>query len=592
MCGIAGRVRFREEEKGYPELFQMTESIRSRGPDRSGYWINHRVAFGHTRLKIIDLSESAAQPMIDRQLGLSIVYNGEIYNYQELRQQLQQKGYQFYSSSDTEVILKSYDCWGAECLQKFNGMFAFVIYSFQSGNVFVARDRLGIKPLYYAQVKDDFYFASSLDALLPVPGLNTSINPKALQYYMTFHSVVPAPETILAGVKKLEPGYYISIDRDGAQQKKCYWRADFSRHEERRGWSEQDWQEAVMQSLRISVKRRLVADVPVGVFLSGGLDSSLITAFFREQHAGRLSTFSVGFNHAGGEQGNEFKYSDLVAERFATDHHRIDISTEELLTQLPNCIAAMSEPMVSHDNIGFFLLSKYASQHLKVVQSGQGADEVFGGYGWYPPLLGMQGSGYESYKKYFFDHNFSELQKILNIELTEDVVGQFVRPYFSSRPGSEALDHALKLDTEVMLVDDPVKRVDNMTMAWGLEARVPFLDHELVELVASMPPQMKVRGDSNGKYILKQIGYNCLPHEVIDRPKGYFPVPELKYVSGRVLEFTKQVLTDEAVKKRGLFDSEYIRRLLNHPEDYITPLGGSKLWQIATLEFWLQQRGL
>ncbi|MCS3903114.1 asparagine synthase (glutamine-hydrolyzing) [Methylohalomonas lacus] len=588
MCGIAGEVRFDQRPASLERVQRMTNAMRARGPEGQGVVGHGRYAFGHRRLKIIDLSDRGQQPMEDPLLGLTLVFNGCIYNHKELRRDLESKGYQFFSTSDSEVILKSYHAWGEHCVERFNGMFAFVIYERDSGRVFMARDRLGIKPLYYQKAPGVLRFASSLPALLKGRRSGLDIDPGALHHYMMFHSVVPAPRTIIKGICKLAPATAVTFEPHGTARERRYWDLDFDRELPLK--SEAEIKEALLEQLRNAVSRRLIADVPVGVLLSGGVDSSLITGLLAEAGAEDLQTFSVGFEDVGGEKGNEFDYSDIVARHFGTTHHKIEVDSDTLLGNLEACFQAMSEPMVSHDNIGFFLLSKHVSQHVKVVQSGQGADEVFGGYHWYPPLMDTD-DALETYRQAFFDRDQDEYQQaIAEAYAGDDVSLEFVREHFAQPGASHAVDKALRLDTTVMLVDDPVKRVDNMTMAWGLEARVPFLDHELVEFAAAIPAQYKV--GNSGKHILKEAAREIIPDEVIDRPKGYFPVPALKYLEGGQLDFVRDVLSNQAARKRGLFKQAYLDKLLANPGEHITPLRGSKLWQAATLEYWLQSHGI
>jgi asparagine synthase (glutamine-hydrolysing) len=354
--------------------------------------------------------------------------------------------------------------------------------------------------------------------------------------------------------------------------------------------SYEDWQERTLDALRNAVERRLIADVPVGVLLSGGLDSSLIVGLLAEQGQHGLNTFSVGFESAGGEKGDEFEYSDIVARHFGTEHHRIFIDSGRLLPALEHCVQAMSEPMVSHDVIGFYLLSHEVAKHLKVVQSGQGADEVFAGYYWYPPLLEAD-DPLKTYTGVFLDRDHEEYARAIHPDLHgDDYSRAFVDRHFMQPGARRGIDRALRLDTTVMLVDDPVKRVDNMTMAWGLEARVPFLDHELVELAARIPAEHKLA--SGGKGVLKEAARSIIPNEVIDRPKGYFPVPALKYIQGEYLDFVHGILDSDPARNRTLFRRDYVQGLLADPSAHITPLRGSKLWQITLLEYWLQQHGL
>jgi asparagine synthase (glutamine-hydrolysing) len=574
----------------------MAEAMSPRGPDGAGAWSAGRVALGHRRLKIIDLTEAGGQPMVDSDLGLAIAWNGCIYNYPELRRELSDHGYRFFSTSDTEVMLKAYHRWGDRFVDHLKGMFAFAIVERESGRVLLGRDRLGIKPLYITEDAHRIRFASSLPALVAGGGVDTHIDPIALHHYLTFHSVVPPPLTILRGVKKVPPASLIAIEPDGRRTTTTYWSPDFSRRDDRADWSEQDWEDAVLASLRLAVERRLVADVPVGCLLSGGVDSSLIVGLLAEAGQHGLQTFSIGFESVGGVAGDEFKYSDIVAERFATDHHQIRIGTERMLPALDGAIGAMSEPMVSHDCVAFYLLSQEVAKHVKVVQSGQGADEVFAGYHWYPPMgepaaAALDGS-VQTYRGAFFDRDAAGVGGLVTPGFLADCDPslQFVAEHFA-RPGAQSgVDRALRLDTTVMLVDDPVKRVDNMTMAWGLEGRVPFLDHELVELAATCPPEYKIA--HGGKGVLKQAARKVIPAEVIDRPKGYFPVPALTHLEGPYLDLVRDALYAPEAKERGLFRPEAVDRLLADPNGRLTPLRGNELWQIGLLELWLQRHGI
>ncbi len=591
MCGFCGEIGFNGRFPSLSSIERMNDVLTPRGPDDMGVLARGPMAFGHRRLSIIDLSTHAQQPMVDNDLGLGIVYNGEIYNYRELRGELVAKGYRFFSQGDTEVLLKAYHAWGETFIERLYGMFAFALWERDSGRILCARDRLGIKPFYYAEDTDRFRFSSSLPSLLAGGGIDTRIDPVALHHYMSFHSVVPPPHTLLRGVRKLPPAHAMRIEPDGSRRQWCYWQVAYgprSREDESRGSDE--WQEMLLASLRQAVKRRLVADVPVGVLLSGGVDSSLIVGLLAEAGQHGLATFSIGFESVGGEKGDEFEYSDVIARHFATSHHRIRVDSTRTLPSLEACARAMSEPMVSHDVIGFYLLSEEVSKQIKVVQSGQGADEVFGGYHWYPPML-ESADPVADYARVFFDRDHAEMSRVLDPAwLGEDHSRGFVERFFAQPGASRPVDQALRIDTEVMLVDDPVKRVDNTSMAWGLEARVPFLDHDVVELAARMPAELKV--GHGGKHILKEAARRVIPSEVIDRPKGYFPVPALKYLQGPYLDFVRDVLHQPAARDRGIFQRGYVDQLLREPEAHITPLRGSKLWQVALLEFWLQTHGI
>ncbi|MFC4031188.1 N-acetylglutaminylglutamine amidotransferase [Streptomyces polygonati] len=593
MCGLTGELRFDGTSPDLAAVERMTDRLAARGPDGRGLWSQGAVALGHRRLKIIDLSERGAQPMTDPEGGLTVVFNGCLYNHRQLRAELEKSGHRFHSGSDTEVLLHAYRRWGLDCVDHFAGMFAFAVAEHASGRVVLGRDRLGIKPLYTARRPGRLRFASSLPALLAGGDVDTSLDPVALHHYLSFHSVVPAPRTVLAGIRKLPPATVRVIEPDGTEHDHRYWSPAYTRQDAHAGMDARDWRDAVLDALRTAVRRRTVADVPVGVLLSGGLDSSLVVALLAESGASGLATFSIGFDSEGGESGDEFTWSDLVARRYDTDHHRIVVPSTRLPGALDEAVAAMSEPMVSHDAVAFHLLSREVARHVKVVQSGQGADEVFAGYDWYPPMAGLpRGDAAATYGKVFVDRPHAELARMLapGVRTGDDVSGDFVREHLA-RPGADtALDAVLRLDSEVMLVDDPVKRVDNMTMAWGLEARVPFLDHELVELAAACPPELKLA--DGGKGVLKAAGRTLLPVEITDRPKGYFPVPAIRHMAGPVLERVQEALAAPAARARGIFRDEYLRELLAAPEKHRTTLGANALWQAALLEIWLQTHGV
>jgi asparagine synthase (glutamine-hydrolysing) len=486
-------------------------------------------------------------------------------------------------------VIKAFHKWGMRCVDRFKGMFAFVIAERDTGVVTMARDRLGIKPLYLASSPGRLRFASTVRALLKSGGVDTDLDRQALHHYMTFHSVVPAPRTVYRGVRKLPPATVRVIQPDGSHTDTVYWDPDFRRDPDKASWSAGDWQAALMDALRTGVKRRMVADVPVGVLLSGGIDSSVVVALLAEQGQHGLATFSIGFDAADGESGDEYFYSDLVAKTFDTDHHKIHIDSSLLIPAVPKTIAAMNEPMVSHDCVAFYLLSEQVSKSVKVVQSGQGADEILAGYFWYPPLANIaREQTTEAYAKVFFDRDHDDVLSIFAPEygIDDDVSHEFASAHQGTPGADTAVDAALRLDTQVMLVDDPVKRVDSMTMAWGLEARVPFLDHDFVELAASCPPELKLA--SNGKGVLKDASRALLPSEVIDRTKGHFPVPSIRHLRGELLDIVVDALTNDAARSRGLYRAESVKALMAAPNETRTRLDANTLWQLAVLEMWLQ----
>ena len=590
MCGICGELRFDNQTPDLDAVERMTAKLVRRGPDSGGSFSDGPLAFGHRRLAIIDLSASAEQPMVDNELRLALVFNGTIYNYRELRAELLELGYTFFSEGDSEVILKAYHAWGEKCVERFYGMFAFAVWDMRHRALFLARDRFGIKPLYYSLEGARLRFASSTQALLAAGGIDAALDPVALHHHLTLHAVVPAPRTLLRGVRKLAPATTLSLDAEGQVRQRCYWQLDATRPAQT--LSEQDWLTATRLVLSRAVERhRLASDVPVGVLLSGGLDSSLLVGLLAD-HVDDLLTFSVGFEDVGegAEKADEFEYSDQVVEHFKTRHHKYLIPNAEVLKRLPEAFSSMAEPMVGQDAVAFYLLAEKVSEEVKVVLSGQGADEVFAGYFWYPLMEAEYGNDLKRFRSHYFDRGHAEyLETVTEAYAVPDVTSELVKEHLS-RPGTGTfLDSVLRFDVTTLIVDDPVKRVDNMTMAWGLEARVPFLDHELVELAARMPPELRLR--EGGKFPLKAIARGLLPDAVIDRPKGYFPLPALKHVRGEFLEFMRGILDSEACRKRGLFRRDYVERLLADPEgkDAYTALRGNKLWHLAALELWLQR---
>ena len=591
MCGIAGEIAFSGRRASRDSVLDMMGAMTSRGPDGRGTWDAGWVAMGHQRLSIIDLSPAGAQPMVDDG-KVAITFNGCIYNYKELRQELEPE-FTFRSTSDTEVILKAYQKWGHDFVHHLTGMFAIAIADTRRNEVLLVRDRLGIKPLYVAHLPGRLRFASTLPAILASGGIDTSLNEVALHHYLSWHSIVPAPRTILNGVAKVPAATIRTVRPDGTWRDREYWKPDYTRKDQHANWSVEDWQDAIAEALRTAVRRRMVADVPVGVLLSGGLDSSLLVALLAEQGQHGLSTFSIGFDGAGGDSGNEFAYSDRIAETFGTNHERLHVNTSDFAPAIPAAIAAMSEPMASHDVTAFHLLSEAVSRHLKVVQCGQGADEVFAGYRYHQPLASVaRDEALNTFTAAFVDHGNQELAEMVEPEwwTGKDASRDVLATHLAAPGADTALDAVLRLDTHLLMVDDPVKRLDNMSMAWSIEARVPFLDQDLVELSAACPPELKA--SQGGKGILKDLGRRLLPHEVVDRPKGYFPVPALRHLEEPFLTMVGDALHAPEAKQRGLFRSDFIEGLLANPNERRTPVNSNVLWQVALLEMWLQSHGV
>jgi asparagine synthase (glutamine-hydrolysing) len=598
MCGLVGELRFdrtAHREAIAADFARMLEVLAPRGPDDVGEWHDVQITFGHRRLSILDLSSLAHQPFVDEASGCVLVFNGTLYNYRELRDELKALGHIFRSSGDTEVLLRAWLQWGRHAPERFLGMFAFALWDPRAQKLFLGRDRFGIKPLYISRQSGRLRFASTLPALLAGGGVDTRLDAEAMQFQFSLHGVVPAPRTLLQGVRKLEPAHVLEIDaQSGHEQLHRFWHLEAERPA--LAVDVREWQAEIHDALVRSVRRRVEAsDVSVGVLLSGGLDSSLIVALLAEETDVRdLHTFSIGFEDMPEEKGSEFEYSDQVVDRFKTRHHRITIPNDQVLARLPDAVQHMSEPMFAQDAVAFYLLAEQVSKDVKVVQSGQGADEVFAGYFWYGQ---MQADGLsppaQRFAKFYVDRSYNEWARTVQSGWQgEDLLTPWLTRELTRPRADEFLDQVLRLDVTTLVVDDPVKRVDNMTMAWGLEARVPFLDHELVELATKMPPQLKLA--DGGKGLLKQVARGRVPDAVIDRPKGYFPMPALKYVRGAFLEFMQDILNSQACRERGLYERRYVDALLAHPtaDAAFTPIRGSKLWQLALFEFWLQRHQL
>ena len=587
MCGICGELRVDGQAPDTGAIKRMLSKLERRGPDHEGHYTRGAVALGHRRLSVIDLSSASNQPWIDEALGLALVFNGAIYNYKELRAELIAEGFGFVSNGDTEVVLKAYAAWGESFATRLQGMFAIAVWDQKRRQLVLVRDRFGIKPCYYSHGATGFRFASSPQALLAAGGVDTGVDTVALHHHFTLHAVVPAPRTLLRGIRKLAPAHVMVVDIEGHDRVFPYWQLDASAPAP--PLSEAEWIEATRSALVEAVRRRrVIADVPVGVLLSGGLDSSLLVALLAEHGGSDLLTFSVGFEDHPHERGHEFEFSDQVVERYATRHHKIHVPNHEVLERLPEAIDHMAEPMVGQDAVAFYLLAERVSQHVKVVQSGQGADEVFAGYFWYPQMQRAEGSDIERFRPYYFDRDHDEYLRMTGPGCAgPDYTSALVEERLKAVNSDDYLNRVLHFDVTTLIVDDPVKRVDNMTMAWGLEARVPFLDHQLVELAIRMPSQVKLR--ENGKYPLKAIARGLVPDAVIDRPKAYFPVPALKFIRGQFLVFMRDMLNSAACRQRGLYSDDYVKTILDDPEHQLTRLQGSKLWHLAALEFWLQR---
>ncbi|MBK46436.1 MAG: N-acetylglutaminylglutamine amidotransferase [Gammaproteobacteria bacterium] len=585
MCGICGEIRFDDSIISEKSKKLMMDAVASRGPDNKGIYEDESFFFGHSRLSIIDTSPKSNQPMIDVKLSLSITFNGVIYNYRSLKKDLESKGYIFDTDGDTEVILKAYHFYGEDCVKFFDGTFAFCIYDKSNRKFFLSRDRFGIKPLYYRSEKDCFSFSSTTKSL--IRGSTEKINTDALNHHFLLHSSVPAPKTIFSSIQKLPPGNSLTITESGTiKQRQYYSIGDISIEAH---LNENEILQNIERIILNAIKKRLcVSDVPVGVLLSGGLDSSLITAMASKHKLAEVETFSIGFDTISTEIGDEFYYSDLVSKQFSSKHEKIIINEIDLLESLDSVIANMPEPMSGQDAAAFYLLAKEVSKKRKVVLSGQGADELFGGYPWYALMSNGDSDDIDRFSRYYLDRSIEDFKQTVNKSFfTEHATNNFISSSFEKyNKNLSFLDKLLRFDISYLIVDDPVKRVDSMTMAWGLETRVPFLDQELIEYLSSIPSESKLK--NHGKYYLKKIAERYLSSDVIYRKKFHFPVPPLKIIKDKILSYSRLVLQSEACNKRGIFNQKNIENLLNKPNENFTRLEGNKLWHLTVFERWFQ----
>ncbi len=583
MCGICGEFKFNGKSFNDVKLTNLMSSISNRGRDSKGTFKNTDIFLGHHRLSIIDTSDKSNQPMVIE--NYVIVFNGIIYNYKDIRQKLIAKGHVFKSTGDTEVVIRSYIEYEDKCVDHFDGVFSFCIYNLTKKNVFLARDRIGIKPLYYSIDNSQLVFSSSMKGILSSKG-KIEINPIALNYQFTIHSMVPAPHTIIDGIKKLEPGHTLNVTKSGETHIHKYFDVN---NVDLKKYSDDEIINNIDVLLNSAVEKRLnIADVPVGILLSGGLDSSLITAISKK-YKEELNTYSIGFNTINNEIGNEFYYSDLVADDFKTSHNKYNISNDDLYHNLDTVISNMSEPMVSQDSSAFFLLAKNVSMSNKVVLSGQGADEVFGGYFWYEQIMKDQGrNDIEILSKYYFDRTFDNYCNAINKKYisTNNVFNEINNKFKEMDQDLPVLDKVLRLELSTLIIDDPVKRVDNMTMSHALEARVPFLDIDLIKFMLSVKSENKI--NKTNKYYLKKLSERYLKNEVIYRDKFYFPVPPLKIIRNRFYDYCKNILCSDAALERNIYNRKYIDKLIASPNDNFTNLNGNELWHFTLLERWLQ----
>jgi asparagine synthase (glutamine-hydrolysing) len=622
MCGICGKLNFEKGASVNPALIRaMMDTIRHRGPDDDGLHIASEVGLGFVRLSIIDLS-SGHQPLSNEDGTVWIVFNGEIYNYCELRSFLLSKGHVFKTQTDTEVIVHLYEELGPECLQKLRGMFAFAIWDENTKTLFVARDRVGIKPLYYSVTDSAIVFGSEIKAILADPAISRDLAPEIIDRFLTF-LYVPGEQTLLKGVSKLAPGHYLLI-KNGNVEIKQYWDLEFSKPSN--CLSLNDAERELTNLLAEAVELHMIADVPVGVLLSGGVDSTAVLSFAAERTDKEISSYTVGFSDAG--VADERPYAKLASETFGTQHHDMTITAVDFAEFLPQYVWHMEEPVCEPPAVAMYYVSKLAKNYVKVLLSGEGGDEAFAGYSNYRNILwlerlkhvmpalngavsrGLSASWFHSsrvakyaplmnatFPNYYYSRTSNpyryagngmsalyspEFERSIDREYTAEPLQKL----FSKVKDQGMLDQMLYIDTKTWLPDDLLIKADKMTMANSLELRVPLLDHRVLEFAASLPANYKVKGFSL-KYILKRALSKRVPRAILQRKKVGFPVPYDSWMRGDLKDWLSGILLDRETSARGYFRKSTVERLLT--ENASSGRYSKELFSLAVLELWHRQ---
>jgi len=638
MCGICGIIRNNEQVLS-EEIEAMKSMLVHRGPDDEGTFLSTAklpykttyIGLGHRRLSIIDLSANAKQPMSNENQQIWLTYNGEIYNFIELKDQLISFGHIFKTRSDTEVIIHAYEQWDITCLDRFNGMFAFALWDANKRQLFLARDRIGIKPLYYHHNNDTFIFASELKALLQIKDIPRQLDYQSISDYFSW-GFIPAPKTIFRHIKKLLPAHYLLFNEKGLTYRR-YWNVrKFSGNSQTQ--QPERYQNQVRNILADSVKKRMISDVPLGTFLSGGIDSSTIVALMGNNSVQPTKTFSIGFNSQ--EYTSELKYANIVAKTYATEHHERILSTEKLLELIPKLVWFMDEPFADHSIVPTYLVSQLAKESVTVALSGDGADENFAGY---PrrylftkrysryltipelfrgtveglsskllqlALLFMSSSNRKKklsklssmlhttgLMRIITLHNIVDTnlkKKLLHRDIQEQVnlmTTIFCDEHSNKSITGNILEQVLALDIENYLVNDILTKVDRMSMANSLEVRVPFLDHRLVELAATIPTTLKINNNTT-KYIIKNAFCDLLPQAIINRKKQGFGIPVKLWMQKDLAKFTRQILLDPSVKKGHMLNLKTLENMIK-----ATSAGkcnyARELWALLMLELWRRE---
>ena len=621
MCGIAGW--FQGSQKETPDrsvLERMAQTIEHRGPDDSGFLTRPGIGFAFRRLSIVDI-DGGHQPLANRDESVFLIFNGELYNHLQIRQQLTAKGYEYSTQSDAETVLHAYSEWGEDCLSRFNGMFGFAIYDAAKHKLFLARDRMGIKPLHYAEAGGGLVFGSEIKSLLTHPQVSRQTDREAAALYLTYR-YLPSPHTLFEGTKKLPPGHYLTADKNGIQVRP-WWNVDFTRPTPKSFETAKDELESLLTH---SVQDRLMADVPLGALLSGGVDSSIIVALMSKLHPGPVKTYSIGFS---GSRGNEAElpFAKTVAQTLGTHHHELMMRESDLPAYIAPLIWNMDEPLVEPAAIPVYLVSRLAKESVTVVLTGEGADELFAGYPKYahdrwargysrlPRTLreGLVRQGLnalpaqlrrvrvaerslsisdeaERFASWFAGFagpgRSSVLDSDLHRSLTDPQARGPVAQCLEDLNGADDLTRMLYADVKTWLADDLLMKMDRMSMATSIEARVPFLDHRLVDFAFSLPSEWKIK-NGQGKYILRETLGRQIPQSILDRPKAGFPMPIHRWFREELSGFVKETLLSEKALSRGITNGDEVRRIIqNHVSgrrDF-----RRELWTLLNLELWHQ----
>jgi len=619
MCGIAGWIAPSRNAPPEAALHPMLEALAHRGPDGAGTWLAaagaYQVALGHRRLAIID-PQGSPQPMRDAAAGLTLTFNGEIFNFRELRATLEKSGYRFERDSDTEVLLRAYQHWGTDVVDHLRGQFAFAIWDAREDCLFLARDRFGEKPLYLYERAGALFFASEIKALLRVPGLRSEVDLGAVQDYLCYR-YVPGPRTLFAGVRKLPPATS-AVWRGGRLQETRYWTAPDRfrlRKENESPASEGEF----LERLDEAVKLQMVSDVPFGAFLSGGLDSSVVVALM-SRHCSRIKTFSVGFAD---NRYSELPYAGQIAKHFGTEHHELVVSHRDLMQKLPQLVAQRDAPVSEPSDIPIYMLACEAGRSVKMVLSGEGSDEILGGYrkhaaeglawmyrclpgglrrGLVGPLARALPLRYrnlqigvaslniddprERYVRWFGALDFGQRRE-LSLLRGGGADDKGDRPPFDAEPGNSALRRILYFDQTSWLPDNLLERCDRMTMAASIEARVPFLDYRFAEYVSALPDRMRVDG-LRGKVVLREAAKTLIPSSIVKRPKVGFTVPVREWFAGEMRDYLLEHLRGPGSMTRAYYETKVLDRVID--EHLNRRRSHDKLlWTLLNLEIWHRQ---